>query len=61
MNSNKIDQRHATKGDTTNSHKASITAVVRDYRDQAWHTWHWCVYQGRKLPNIRALQCFRYV
>jgi len=55
MKSNKIDQRHATKGETTNSHKASITAVLRDDRDQAWPTWHWCVYQGRKLPNIRAL------
>ncbi|SUZ88191.1 uncharacterized protein METZ01_LOCUS41045 [marine metagenome] len=35
MKSNKIDQRHATKGETTNSHKASITAFVRDDRDQA--------------------------
>jgi len=55
MKSNNIDQRHATKGETTDSHKASITAVVRDNRDQALPTWHWCVYQGRKLPNIRAL------
>ena len=35
MKSNKIDQRRAMKSNTTKSYKASITAVIRDHRDQA--------------------------